>query len=187
MAKFLQLIRFPNLVMIALTQFLFYFFWILPFPDHYISIELFSLVVFATVFIAAGGNIINDIFDVQTDRINKPHKQFIGTFISKKKAFPLYIAINLTGIGLGSYVSFMINNWQVSFIFLGIALLLFLYSSYLKGIPILGNIIVSILVASSILILIAFKTECSVRGKHIHFFNSVSLIAIYIYMQVLLF
>ncbi|WP_298510901.1 geranylgeranylglycerol-phosphate geranylgeranyltransferase [uncultured Kordia sp.] len=183
MAKFLQLIRFPNLVMIALTQFLFYFYWIVPFDDHlYISIDLFSCVVLATILIAAGGNIINDILDVKTDRINKPHKVFIGTFIPKKKAFPLYIAISLAGIALGSYVGFAINRYWISFIFIGIALLLFLYSAYLKGVPVLGNIVVSLLVASSLLILIAFKLECpATRGKHIHFFNTVSLIAINVY------
>ena len=62
MLKFLQLIRFPNLVMIALTQFLFFYYWIVPFDDCYIKIDLFSCVVLATILIAAGGNIINDFF-----------------------------------------------------------------------------------------------------------------------------
>ncbi|MEM6684798.1 MAG: geranylgeranylglycerol-phosphate geranylgeranyltransferase [Bacteroidota bacterium] len=182
MIKFLQLIRFPNLVMIALTQFLFYYYWILPFDECYLSLNLFICGVLATVFIAAGGNIINDIFDVQTDRINKPHKQFIGTFISKKIAFPLYIAFSLIGIGLGSYVSFSIDFPELSLIFIGIALLLFLYSSHLKSVPILGNVVVSLLVASSLLILIAFKVNCEpLSRKHVHFFYGISLIAIKVY------
>ena len=181
MATFLQLIRFPNLVMIALTQFLFYAYWILPFTQHYISTGLFTGVVCATVLIAAGGNIINDIFDVTTDRINKPQKVFIGTFISRKNAFILYFSCTFVGIGLGSYVGFAIDKWWISLIFLGISVLLFLYSSHLKSIPLLGNSVVSILVASSLLILILFKMDCTaIRHKHIHY-DSVSKIAIYVY------
>ncbi|MGH1383937.1 geranylgeranylglycerol-phosphate geranylgeranyltransferase [Kordia sp.] len=181
MAKFLQLIRFPNLVMIALTQFLFYYYWILPFNDCYISTNLFSCVVFATILIAAGGNIINDIFDVKTDRINKPHKLFIGTFISKKSAYVLYLLFTFVGVGLGSYVGFTIDRSWISLIFIGIAILLFIYSSHLKGIPVVGNIVVSLLVASSLLILIAFNKEHTVRGKHMNLFIPVSLIAINVY------
>lgn len=181
MALFLQLIRFPNLVMIALMQFLFYYYWIVPFDTHYIQIGLFSYVVLATIFIAAGGNIINDIFDVKTDRINKPYRMFIDTFISKKKAYFLYFAFTFVGIGLGSYASFAIHQGWISLIFIAIAGLLFLYSSHLKGVPLVGNVVVSALVASSLLILIAFDTEGPVRSKHISFFNSVSLIAINIY------
>lgn len=181
MKKFLQLIRFPNLVMIALTQFLFFFYWIPSFDYSYISIDLFYCVVSATILIAIGGNIINDIFDVQTDRINKPHKLFIDTIISKKNAYLLYFLCTFVGIGLGSYVGFMIDRWWISLIFIGIALLLFLYSSHLKGIPILGNIVVSLLVASSLLILIVFDNGHTTQGEHMNFFNQVSLIAIYVY------
>jgi 4-hydroxybenzoate polyprenyltransferase len=40
------------------------------FPDHLLRIP-FLLLVFATVIIAAGGNIINDVFDVSIDETNK--------------------------------------------------------------------------------------------------------------------
>lgn len=181
MTKFLQLIRFPNLVMMALTQLLFYYYWIVPFDNCYIKEKLFFGVVLATVLIAAGGNIINDIFDVKTDRINKPHKVFIDTFISQKNAYALYFLCTFVGIGLGSYVSFTIDRWWISLIFIGIALLLFLYSSHFKSIPLVGNIIVSTLVASSLLILILFEYKYNSSKKHIHFFDAVSVVAIYVY------
>lgn len=181
MAKFLQLIRFPNLVMIALTQFLFYLFWILPFHECYLPLGTFCFLVLATVFIAAGGNIINDIFDVQTDRINKPNKLFINTHISKKNAYLLYFFFTFVGIILGSYVGFSIyKNW-ILFVFLGIAALLFVYSSHLKGVPILGNVVVSVLVASSLLILLLFTTSYEATNTHVHLFDKVSRIVIIIY------
>jgi 4-hydroxybenzoate polyprenyltransferase len=44
----------------------------------------FFLLVFSTLLIAAGGNIINDYFDVKADRINKPEKLIITKNISKE-------------------------------------------------------------------------------------------------------
>lgn len=152
MAKFLQLIRFPNLVMIALTQYLFKHYLINPYANYSLDSLRFFCLVLATVCIAAGGNIINDIYDVQTDRINKPHKVFIGTFITKKNAFLLYFVFTFVGMGLGIYVG-GISLPENTIIFFAIASLLFLYSKYLKKIALIGNIIVSLLVASSILIL----------------------------------
>ncbi|WP_430412771.1 geranylgeranylglycerol-phosphate geranylgeranyltransferase [Kordia sp.] len=157
MIKFLQLIRFPNLVMITLTQYLFKYFLINPYGDQIATDGfIFFCLVFATICIAAGGNIINDIYDVQTDRINKPHKLFIDTYISKKKAYLLYSVITFSGILAGCYVSFIIKKPLYSLIFIGVACALFLYSCYFKKVAIIGNMIVSLLVASSILILAFF-------------------------------
>lgn len=154
MYKFLQLIRFPNLVMIALTQLLFKIFLINAYGDHIATDTFtFSCLVLATVCIAAGGNVINDICDVKTDRINKPKRVFINTFVSKKRAYLIYFSFSLLGITAGSYVSITIDKPLLLSIFIIIASLLFLYSYYLKRIAIIGNILVSLLVASSILIL----------------------------------
>ena len=40
-----------------------------------------SLLIIATICIAAAGNIINDINDVETDFINKPEKGIVGKSI----------------------------------------------------------------------------------------------------------
>ena len=85
--KFLQLIRWPNLLIVALTQFLLYQFILLPyFTAHQIEPALdflhFSLLVITTVFIAAGGYVINDIVDIEIDKINKPEKSTVKNTIS---------------------------------------------------------------------------------------------------------
>ncbi len=81
-AAFFRLIRWPNLLFIALTQSLFRY-CILPFvylEGHpgYESIKLseglFFLLVTASVCIAAAGYIINDYFDVNIDQVNKSSK-----------------------------------------------------------------------------------------------------------------
>jgi 4-hydroxybenzoate polyprenyltransferase len=154
MAKFLQLIRFPNLVMIALTQYLFKYFLINVYGyDMATNAFTFFCLVFATVCIAAGGNVINDIFDVKIDRINKPQRMFIDTFISKRNAFILYVGITALGILVGCYTSITIGKPLYSLIFIVISSLLYLYSFYFKKVALIGNVIVSLLIASSILIL----------------------------------
>ena len=91
LAAFLRLIRWPNLIFIALTQILFYYF-ILPFVyrDRFYEIHItfspihFYLLVLASVCIAAAGYIINDYFDLNIDMINKPSKVIIDKFIKRK-------------------------------------------------------------------------------------------------------
>ena len=70
----------------------------------------FILLVLATLCIAAGGYIINDIFDVQADAINKPHKLIIGKYIPEDKAYIYYMAFTITGAVLGFYLSHVIDR-----------------------------------------------------------------------------
>ena len=73
--SFLKLIRLKNLTIVALTQLLIKFSLINPFVDNFILTNAqFYLLVLATVFITASGYIINDIYDVATDTINKNQK-----------------------------------------------------------------------------------------------------------------
>src|SRR5438045_2274979 len=90
LVAFFRLIRWLNLVFIALTQLLFYYF-ILPFvyrdkyyeAAHTFSQPHFYLLVTASVFIAAAGYIINDYFDLNIDIVNKPSKLIIEKFIKR--------------------------------------------------------------------------------------------------------
>ncbi len=71
MIHFFKLIRWKNLIMIALMQCLIKYALLLPFyASHGVVTTLnglaFFLLVLATVCIAAGGYIINDIYDIET-------------------------------------------------------------------------------------------------------------------------
>ena len=151
--KYLKLVRFQNLAIIAFVQCLIRFALFEPFN---VAITLnhfgFFLLVLSTLCIAAGGNIINDLFDLEIDRINKPIKVLIGKSISSKTANILYVALTVLGVLIGFYLSNIIGRPGFAVLFIGIAALLYLYASYLKSILLVGNIVVSILVAMSILI-----------------------------------
>ena len=106
MTNILNLIRWKNLLLILLVQVLIKY---ALFESYNIQLTLdklqFTLLVLATVLIAAAGNIINDIFDIETDLVNKPEKVIVNKTLSEKKALNLFIALNILGVGLGFYLS----------------------------------------------------------------------------------
>jgi len=112
----------------------------------------FSLLVLSTLCIAAAGNIINDIYDVETDVVNKPDKVIVGKSLSESLAFNLFLGLSIVGVGIGFYLSNFIGRSGFSAIFIITSALLYVYSSYLKQTVLIGNIVVSALVATSIII-----------------------------------
>lgn len=144
--------------MIALVQWLIKYAILEPFGvNMYLSGFEFALLMMATVCIAAAGNIINDIYDVETDEINKPEKVIIGKSISEKTAYNLFMILNVVGIAAGFYLSNVIGKSGLFSIFVIISVLLFVYASYLKQTFLIGNIVVSALVALSIIIVGLFE------------------------------
>ena len=172
----LNLIRYKNLLLIVLVQLLIRFTLFEPFQiDVKLNILGYALLVLATICIAAAGNIINDIYDIDTDRINKPDKIIVGKSISEKTAFNLFLILNVIGVGLGFYLSHSVGKSPFFSIFVVTSATLYVYASFLKQTPILGNIVISLLVGMSILIvgifdLIPAITEVN-RATQITFFK----------------
>lgn len=158
MISFFKLIRWKNLLMIALVQCLVKYALFQPFG---VSMSLtnfqFILLVLTTLCIASAGNIINDIYDVETDFINKPEQLIIGKTISEKTAYNLFIILNVLGVGIGFYVSHAIDKSELFSIFVITSALLYVYASFLKQSFLIGNIIVSALIAFSIVIVGIFE------------------------------
>ncbi len=117
----------------------------------------FSLLILSTLCIAAAGNIINDIYDVETDIVNKPDKVIIGKTISEKSANNLFIVLKVIGVGIGFYLSNLVGKNGFFALFVIISALLYVYASYLKQVLIIGNIVVSVMVALSIIIVGLFE------------------------------
>lgn len=117
----------------------------------------FSLLVLSTILIAAGGNIINDIHDVETDRINKPDKLIVGKHISERKADYLYLIFTNLGIILGIILSFMIGHKGLATIFVFVSAFLYGYATAVKNLFFLGNLLVAGLVAFTPLVVVVFE------------------------------
>jgi len=149
--SFLKLVRLKNLIIVAFTQLLIKFSLINPFINDFIlSNNQFYLFVLATVFITASGYIINDIYDVKTDKINKDNKRIIGKTIKSRNAISWYIFLNILALGLGSYIAYLVKKPLFSLIFFYCVFSLWTYSKSMKSSFLIGNLQVSFLTALSI-------------------------------------
>ncbi|MHB8260067.1 MAG: geranylgeranylglycerol-phosphate geranylgeranyltransferase [Bacteroidia bacterium] len=161
---FIKLIRFNNLVVIALTMFATRYFLIQPIlAIRHSSMQLqlshadFFLLILSTVLIAAAGYIINDYFDVKTDRINKPEKLYIDRGVKRRLAIFIHTLFNIVGFLIGVYVAYQAGNVFLCGIqFVSITALWF-YSTHLKRQVLSGNILVAILSAMVSLQILFFE------------------------------
>lgn len=157
--KFLRLIRFPNLLMIALTQYLVMYTIITPILSDYhtgssLSSVNFLILVLSTVCIAAGGYVINDFNDLSIDTINKPEKIKYNVEWYNKWCFSAYALFTIAGIAGGCYLTFFQDIKLALTIHILSAGLLWFYTPYLKKIPLLANLVISFLTAMSLLIIL---------------------------------
>ena len=148
-----RLIRLPNLIIVAVTQALIYYqllhktFRIYSLTGSFNSFE-FVLFVIATILITASGYIINDIYDIETDKINKPDKRIIQVHLSESNAWKIYFSMILTGALISLYLAVQRNDLLYWFIYPIAVFLLYGYSRWFKGIPYVGNILVSLFCAA---------------------------------------
>ena len=151
--NYLKLIRFQNLLMLALMQLVFrYGFLELQNIPLALADWQFGVLVLATVFIAAGGYIINNIVDVETDTENKPENVIVGKFISETKAYNLYIGFTVVGVAMGFYLANLIGKPSFASLFIIIAATLYFYATSLKQSLLIGNFIVALLLSVSVVI-----------------------------------
>jgi 4-hydroxybenzoate polyprenyltransferase len=171
---FLKLTRVPNLFIIGFTQY-FCAVFLVAFPDNGIELlydyRLFLLSC-STIMIAAAGYIINDYYDVKIDYINKPNRVVVGKLIKRRIVLASHVVLNVLGIGIGFYLNLYIGiiNFFAGF-------LLWIYSNQLKRLPFIGNLVISLLTALSILVLaVYFQKNVSLIMNYAVFAFSINLI-----------
>lgn len=143
--------------MLALMQVIFrYGFLKLQNIDLALANWQYALLVLSTVLIAAGGYVINDILDQQTDNENKPDKVIVGKTISETKAYNIYAVLNIIGVAIGFYLSNVIMRPNFAAIFVLTAATLYIYATSLKRMLLLGNIVVALLLSLSVIIIGVF-------------------------------
>lgn len=153
-----KLIRLPNLLIVAFTQWLF---------NHYLftdTLHRFGLVnpidnevllslVCCTVCITAGGNIMNDLVDVRIDQINQKSRNEIGESISVRTGWVLYLIFTVLGTILAIDLADQTRRTSIYFMLLSPVVMLIAYNYWLKRTFVLGNLIVSLLCSLVILII----------------------------------
>ena len=139
----IRLTRPINLLIILATMLGVCFYLSKSNPTLAINTIHFWLLCISTVLIAAGGNIINDYYDLKADQINKPSKVILSKNISKELGLKIYIALNFLALSLGLYLSFIFDTFWFACVHTFCILLLWFYSYYLKKILFLGNLLIA--------------------------------------------
>ncbi len=173
MKSFLNLIRWQNLLIVALTMILMRYAVIAPVISK-ISVILqggdgtgvpltlkfpwydFIILVIATVFITAGGYVINDYFDIKTDLINRG-EVIVGTKIPRRQAMMWHNILNIAGVAAGFYISWKAGYFWLGTFFLIVSGLLYFYSASYKRQFLIGNIIVSLLTAMVPMLVVLYE------------------------------
>jgi 4-hydroxybenzoate polyprenyltransferase len=155
--KYLQLIRFQNLLLLAFMQ------WVMRYlflTQSYIDLALteinYLLLVVSTVCIAAGGAVMQHIVNQEEDEMIQPQKRVVGNTISEAAAYNWYIGLTIIGVGVGFYLSNVIYKPTFASLFILAATLLYVKATNLNRIPLVGTIISALLVAISILVIALF-------------------------------
>lgn len=163
MIHYIRLIRPLNVAVVALTMLLFRY-CIIDVENYrmydflpYMNTLSFYILLVTTMLITAGGYVINDIYDVETDQINKPDKLIVGKHIEDKDAFNYYLI--LTGLGIiGSFaLMYTTKQMKISMLPIIVAVLLYLYASTFKKMMLLGNVVVAMCAALPIILLSIYE------------------------------
>jgi 4-hydroxybenzoate polyprenyltransferase len=171
---YLNLIRYKNLIIIVLLQFLLRYGLLIPILNHYgVSPELshlrFGLLVLATVLLAASGYVINNYFDVSIDRINKPDNVVVGRQVHRRSALLLHVIFTITGVFIGLFLAYVTRKENYALMFIVIPGLLWYYSTTLKKQMLIGNLTIALLTAlvPFVVVSLEFATLARVHGNTI--------------------
>lgn len=155
---FFKLIRWSNLLMIAIMMLFVYYCLMYPMFQSGIvgavpTSPAFTLLLISMIFIVAGGYVINDYFDVEIDKVNKADKLIVSKIFSENVTKFFYIILSFIGLaaGLASSILILHSKFYLLFaILILLACLLYSYSVNYKKKLIIGNLIVSLSVAFAV-------------------------------------
>lgn len=92
--------------------------------------------------VTAAGNSINDFYDIDVDRINRPDRPLPNGVLTQKNVLVFFAVLIIVALTL----NLLLNIYAFGISFISIVLLI-LYSYKLKRMPLVGNMIVSLLTA----------------------------------------
>ncbi len=147
-ADFLKLIRLPNLLVVALTQGLVFYRILRPaFTRSAISGALtdwkFFELLTVTLCITISGYLVNDLLDTRADDLNRPGSNPVQR-LGRDVVVWFYSVSMMFGFLVSLLLSFRLGERQLLWIFPVVIGVLTVYSTTLKKLPAIGNIVVSL-------------------------------------------
>ncbi len=102
------------------------------------------LAMLSAFLISGAGMVINDYYDINIDKINKPNRPLPSGKIKPRQALSYSALLFLAGIAISYFVN--INELAVAVV---VSVLVYVYSARLKKTMLVGHLIISLLVALS--------------------------------------
>ncbi len=138
----LSVMRGYNILVVVIAQYLASIFIFKP--DQALKTILLDshlfLTVLATSFVIAAGYIINNFYDSEVDKINKPLKSRIDSLVSQKIKLRTYFLLNAVG-----FLTSFIVSWRAALFFAIYIFLIWVYSHKVKKMPVMGLLFASML------------------------------------------
>jgi 4-hydroxybenzoate polyprenyltransferase len=159
MTAFFTLIRWKNIGLTAVFQYVLYFYLILPslksldlIPQ--LDLHLLIVFIFCTICVVSSGHIIHYLSDKDRDKTGMPEGPLISVKISVKTGWIFYYSLVTAGFTAALYVAWKTGNAQLAGIYMGMQVLMYVYSRIFKhkGLP--GSINAAISVAYVSLIML---------------------------------
>lgn len=98
-----------------------------------------SLIAFLSVFsISASILVLNDYFDIETDKVNAPHRPIPSGLVTEKEALFFSLFLLFLGLSFSLYISLLAFAFSILLSFTG-----FLYNRHFKKSGLPGNLMVS--------------------------------------------
>jgi 4-hydroxybenzoate polyprenyltransferase len=131
----LSVVRGYNILLIVIAQYLASIFIFSPQKSLRIVLLDINLyfIVLATICVIASGYIINNFYDAETDKINRPLKSKIDAIVGQKIKLPIYFILNFLGFCFAFLVS-----WRAALFFSIYIFLIWFYSHKLRKYPLAG-------------------------------------------------
>ena len=153
----LQLLKMsrPVNIVIAMVTLAIGYYLLSAMPTNAGGIEWISLILqtLGFAFAIAFANIQNDIWDLETDRLNRPERPLVSGKVSITAARRTWIALLILTIICGFADSLVTKtNWTASIFFVLLSALLIVYNKWLKHIPLLKNMTVALLCATPLIL-----------------------------------
>ncbi|MDX5427553.1 MAG: UbiA family prenyltransferase [Bacteroidota bacterium] len=139
---FLSIIRWPNLMVLLLAQYLAAIFVMNDPSEWFLTLRepKLHLITLATFFIVAAGYILNNFYDWEKDMINRPHLTVFQRMVSRSTSLRVAFLFNTIGMLMALSIS-----WKGALFFFTYGTLIWLYSHKFKKITLLGNLLAAAL------------------------------------------
>jgi len=104
--------------------------------DSYVMNLFFGYLTY--FFVAGGGNVVNDIFDIEVDKINRPHRALPSGRMTVRQAWAYVVVLSLLGVFFALLKGFYGALVVIVFLIVGYA-----YASKVKELGLAGNFLVA--------------------------------------------